>query len=126
LLQSPGYRGKAWGAYLSGKYRLQDQAVAALLRALRGLTANTLAGNSPEFSVIQATLDALIQLGYRVDGADLPPFQKQWANEVPILLAQDPQANRAALLAIICWWLPGVQVSPRACCPRPRLPTCSM
>ena len=37
LLQAPGYREKAWGAYLAGKYHLQDQAASLVsqLAALR-------------------------------------------------------------------------------------------
>jgi hypothetical protein len=101
-MQSPGYREKAWGAYLAGKYRLQDQAASLVsqLVALRGLAGDTLHVDSPEFGAIQATLDALIQLGHPVDAASLLPFRKQWANEVLILLAEDPQANREALLAM--------------------------
>jgi hypothetical protein len=67
---------------------------------LRELAGDGLHIDSPEFGAIQATLDALIQLGHPVDAASLLPFQKQWAVEVLILLAQDPQANREALLAM--------------------------
>ena len=102
LLQAPGYREKAWGAYLAGKYHLQDQAASLVsqLAALRELAGSILRGDTPEFAVVQATLDALIQLGRPVDAAHLLPFQTQWTDEVLILLAQDPQANREALLAM--------------------------
>ena len=101
-MQSPGYREKAWGAYLAGKYRLQDHSASLVsqLEALRELAGDTLHVDAPEFGAIQATLDALIQLGHPVDAASLLPFRKQWANEVLILLAEDPQANREALLAM--------------------------
>ena len=101
-MQSPGYREKAWGAYLAGKYRLQCQSASLVsqLEALRELAGDGLHVDSPEFGAIQATLDALIELGHPVDAANLLPLQKQWADEVLILLAQDPQANREPLLAM--------------------------
>ncbi len=102
LMQSPGYREKAWGAYLSGKYRLQDQSTALVsqLAAWHELAANTLRGDTPEYAAIQATLDALIQLGHPVDPANLMSFQRQWPVEVLILLAQDPPGSREALLTM--------------------------
>jgi hypothetical protein len=103
LMQLPGYREKAGGAYLVGRCHLQDQAatVASQLAGLRGLAAYPLRSDTPASSVIQATLDALIQLGYPVPGADLLPFQTRWTDEALILLAQDPQANSKILLGML-------------------------
>jgi len=102
LMQSPGYREKAWGAYVAGKYRLQDQATALVsqLAAWHEVAGNTLRADTPEYAAIQATLDALIQLGHPVDAANLLPFQKQWPVEMLILLAQDPPGSREALLTM--------------------------
>jgi len=102
LMHSPAYRDKAWGAYLAGQYGLKQQGpeLASQLAALRPLTDNPLRGDTAEYAVIQATLDALIRVRYQVNGADLMAFQPQWPDEVLILLALYPSANREILLSM--------------------------
>lgn len=101
-MHAQGYREKAWGAYLVGKHRLQEKGadVASQLAGLRELAGSTLRNGTPEYSVVQATLVALIQPRYHVDAAGLLPFQSHWPDEVLILLAQDPQANGEILLSM--------------------------
>ncbi len=102
LMRSPGYREKAWGAYLVGQYVLTERAgdVRLQLAGLAELAANTLRGDTPEYSVVQATLDALIRVGDRPDAGLLLPFERQFPDEVLILLSQDVPANREMLLAM--------------------------
>jgi len=64
------------------------------MRIGRGFAARRCA----ESGAIQATLDALLQLGHPVEAANQLPFQKQWPAEVVTMLAEDPQVNCEALL----------------------------
>ncbi|MFN7998059.1 MAG: hypothetical protein U0Q18_30845 [Bryobacteraceae bacterium] len=102
LLASPLYLEKAWGAFLAGKYRLQDCTPDLLtqMAAMRDAADSSLREDTPEFAAIQATLDALIQLGHSVNSSTVAPYFARYPNEVLILLARDPSANGEALLKL--------------------------
>lgn len=87
----------AWGAHLASRHRL-EAAVPALRARLAGLA--TTAERERRFAVA-AILDALIQVGAKVPAAELRPFMRR-LQMAPclILLAREPEGNRAEFLKV--------------------------
>lgn len=92
LLGSALGKDRTWAAYRVGKYGLTELAP-RLIEMLKNRAAN--AGYETG-----AALDALIQLGVAVPAAALAGLFEFYPDEVMILLAREPNANREALFAL--------------------------
>lgn len=103
LLASSRWADKAWGAYFAAA--TGDTAFTGpLTDALRqAAPLQNAALDSPAYMYVQSLFDALIQLGAQVPSGILLPFERQWRNEVLILLARqngNGTANEDALFAM--------------------------
>jgi hypothetical protein len=96
-MRSGEIKDRAWGVYLIGQHGLGEFAtgVSELLRP-------ALEGESRETSLFyQVVLDSLIQLDAAVPADVLMPHYKKFPEQVLILLAKRPEANREVLVALL-------------------------
>ncbi|MHC4934212.1 MAG: hypothetical protein ACYTGV_18735 [Planctomycetota bacterium] len=97
LLKSDSLKEQAWGAYLAA-----EQKDAALIPALVRLAEIHGEDKEVQGRVVRDTaLDSLIRLRAKVDWNRLKPLHRRNRNEVLILVAQYPRANRKALLELM-------------------------
>jgi hypothetical protein len=97
LLKSDSLQEKAWGAYLAA-----EQKDSKLIPALVRLAQAHRDSRDPQGKVVRDTaLDSLVRLRARVDWKTLEPLYPRSRNQVLILLAQHPRANRKALLELM-------------------------
>jgi hypothetical protein len=96
-LDSPGWREKAWGAYLAARLHTDDLNRILADQFLPAAALRDAAYQSDEYAYLTVLFDAAIESGIRVPAAALEPFQERWAEPVLILLARDPESSPALL-----------------------------
>jgi hypothetical protein len=97
LLDSPGWREKAWGAYLAARLHSDDLNRLLGDQLLPAAALRDAAYHSDEYAYLTVLFDAAIEAGIRVPAALLEPFQERWPAPVLILLARDPESTPALL-----------------------------
>lgn len=102
LLEAPGWRDKAWGAYLAGRCGLAEMGpgIAAELARLAPTAVEARAWESEEFWAVQAMLDAIVALRQPADAGVLVALRPNWPAETLLLLLQTPEANRDRLAGL--------------------------
>jgi len=97
LLDSPGWREKAWGTYLGARLHNADLNRVLADQFLPVASLRDAAYHSDEYAYLTVLFDAAIEAGIRIPAALLDPFQERWAAPVLILLARDPESSPTLL-----------------------------
>ena len=99
LLKSDAKSARAWGAYLSARYELTENAP-ALVEMLERTTRDN-DGSEESASLVRVLLDALIQLDAEVPAATLQTLYARYPEETVILLSRSPSDNQSTLFALM-------------------------
>jgi hypothetical protein len=97
LVDSPGWREKAWGAYLAARLHNDDLNRVLADQFLPAAALRDAAYQSDEYAYLTVLFDAAIDAGIGIPAALLEPFQERWAEPVLILLARDPESSPTLL-----------------------------
>jgi hypothetical protein len=99
LLKSASKSARAWGAYLSARYELTENAP-ALVEMLEKTTRDE-DGSDESVYLVRVLLDALIQLDAEAPAAALQTLYTRHPDETVILLSRSPGDNQSTLLALM-------------------------